>query len=160
MLQAEGRFTPDDSTWLSNLASNAMAARDLWLAGEYAHLLAALRWGTTWYPRGNAPARHSLPLLPADVFLTVSKLQHDIEQLLYLQEKGILGAELTDVIEAYRATAERLSTKGIAGQVPLDDEARKSIGHVFNRIVHVRDTPRIERVFSDSGAPRRWSIST
>ncbi|MER9428281.1 hypothetical protein [Mesorhizobium sp. M0408] len=149
-LKSIGRFSSDDATWLSNLASEAMGFRELWLAGEYAHLLAALRWGSKWYPSTNAAADHSLPLLPTDVFLTVSKLQHDVEQFLYLQNKGLLGPEFSSIIGAYRATVDNLKAKGIEGQVPLDDEARRTIGHVYNRIVHARYTPRVTRALSDS----------
>jgi hypothetical protein len=155
MLQSEGRFTPDDATWLGNLASEAMFSRDLWLAGEYSHLLAALRWGSRWHPAGHGAAKHPLPLLPTEVFLTVAKLRHDVEQFLHLQDKGLLGAEFSCVIDAYRATLGDMVAKGIEGQLALDDAAREAIGHVYNRIVHVRPTPRVKRALSDS-----WSSAT
>lgn len=144
---AEG-FTPDDAHWLSHLTSEAMRSRDLWLAGEYAHLLAALRWGSPW-----SDAKQRLPPLPTDVFLSRGKLQHDIDQFLYLQRTGVLGAELTPVVDAYRSIADALAAKGLHGQVPLDDEARRAIGHVYNRIVHVADAPRV----SGGALSRSWS---
>lgn len=150
MVLEEGRFTPDDVNWLSKLASEAMRSRDLWLAGEYAHLLAALRWGSPWYPAGHSTAKHPLPLLPTEVFLTIPKLQHDLEQFHYLHSKGVLGAELSRVIQAYRAIIDELAAKGLDGQVPLDGEARRAIGHVYNRIVHIRHAPRVSRALSDA----------
>lgn len=150
MLQSEGGVTPDDANWLGNLASEAMRSRGLWLAGEYTYLLAALRWGSRWYPAMNVASKHPLPLLPTDVVLSIPKLQHDVEQFLYLQDKGLLGPEFSHIIGAYRATIDHLTAKGIEGQAPLDKEARLAIGHVYNRIVHVRHTPRMKRALSNS----------
>jgi hypothetical protein len=135
---AEG-FSADDANWLSHLTSEAMRSRDLWLAGEYAYLLALLRWGS---PCHGAMKQRG-PLAPADVFLSCGKLQHDIEQFLYLQSIGVLGAEFSRVIDAWRSIADELASKGIHGQVPLDDDARQAIGHVYNRIVHICDAPRV-----------------
>jgi hypothetical protein len=45
---------------------------------------------------------------------------------------------------------DRLMSNGIAGRVPLDDEAQETIGHVFNRIIHVRDTPRVDHALSST----------
>jgi hypothetical protein len=149
-LRAEGRFTPDDANWLSDLTSRAMRSRGLWLAGEYAHLLAALRWGSAWYPPTDGTAGHALPLLPTEVFLTVPKLRHDVEQILHLQAKGLLGPEFSRVVDAYRATVDKLAAKRVEGQVPLDDEDRRAIGHVYGRIVHVRRAPRVKQALSDS----------
>jgi hypothetical protein len=139
-------FTPDGLNWLSHLTSEAMRSRDLWLAGEYAHLLAALRWGSPCY----GAMKHRFPPLPSDVFLSIAKLQHDTEQFLYLQSKGVLGTEFSQVIDTYLTIIDELAAKGMHGQVPLNDEARRVIGHVYNRIVHICDAPRVSGALSQS----------
>jgi hypothetical protein len=150
MLLRDEQFTTDDAHWLSNLTSQAMHARNLWLAGEFAHLLAALRWGSAWYPSGAVGATNRLPLVPTEVFLSAGKMQHDVEQFLFLQEKGLLGPEFSEIVATYRTLIDTLSARGIDGQVPLDDATRSAIGHVFNRIVYVRDTPRVQCALSNS----------
>ena len=149
----QGRFSEEDANWLAGRATAAMDLRDLWLAGEYAHLLAALRWGSPWYPRGNRSGRYALPFLPAEVFLTAPKLQHDIEQFLHLQRRGVLGPEFASIIAAYRELIDRLTAQGAVGQVSLDDEAQSTIGHVFNRIVYLHEAPRLARAFSNEWNP-------
>jgi hypothetical protein len=148
--QTDDEPSQEDGAWLAELTSVAMHSRKLWLAGEYAYLLAALRWGSNCYPRGNASATRALPLLPTEVFLTISKLRHDIDQYRYLQHSGVFGHELTPVIAAYQSVIDRLVANGADERIPLDEEAERSIGRVFNRIVHVRNTPRVSRAVSNT----------
>lgn len=134
--------------WLNQLAETAMKSRDLTLAGEYAAILAEFKWASRWYPqRGIGPAA-----APPQA-LTVPKLRHDIEQFAYLQQRGVLGAEFTDIIARYERTIARLEARDAIGQVPLDEDARREIGDVYNRIVHIRDTTRLPKVFSDAWEP-------
>lgn len=133
----------EGANWMIGLVTEAMQARDLRLAGEYAAILAGLRWGSTLYPPRRDGSLPPLPVQAPDVFLTISKLRHDIEQFLYLQSKGVLGNELTSIIKDYQDIIDRLTARGINGRVPLDDEAQRTIGHVYNRILHVRRTPRV-----------------
>jgi hypothetical protein len=71
-----------------------------------------------------------------------------VEQFLYLQQRGILGREFTEIIADYERIADRLTTDGLEGRTPLLDEDRDCIGHVYNRIVHVRQSPRVRRALS------------
>ena len=125
--------------------SAALRAGDLQLAGEQAARYAELCRGTRWYPI----RRDDDPELPASApwapVLTPSKLLHDIEQLEYLQGRGILGDELTPIIEQYEGLLDTLRPLGDGARVPLVGVARAQIGHVFNRLLHVRSTPRVER---------------
>jgi tetratricopeptide (TPR) repeat protein len=134
--------------WMDGLVSDAMRARDLTFAGEYAAILAALRWASPWYPLRRHGVRSSLPVRAPVVYLTVPKLRHDIEQFQYLQGLGVLGAEFTPIIKAYERVIERLIAEGENRRVLLSDEDRDTIGHVYNRIVHLRHTPRVEQALS------------
>ena len=49
---------------------------------------------------------------------------------------------------------ERWTPHGVDVRVPLDDEDRKRIGHVYNRIVHIRHTPRVRQALSG-----RWAAA-
>jgi len=134
--------------WINGLIASGMRDRDLTLAGEYAAILAALRWGS----RGNLPFRDGSlapPALPAAAhFLTGPKLLHDIAQFSYLQSRGVLGDEFTPIINHYRAISDRLAPHGSNARVPLEGEDRQAIGHVYNRIVHIRHTPRVAKALS------------
>ena len=99
--------------WMQNLVSNAMRSRDLRLAGEYAAILAELRWASPWYPQRRDESVLPLPVRAPAVFLTIPKLHHDIEQFEYLQSRGVLGDELTPIIENYQRVIDRLAPRGI-----------------------------------------------
>lgn len=141
--QSAAHGDADDLKWLAGEASAAMAAKDLAPAGEYAQLLAKLRWAPDSQPRHAAP-----------VYLSVAKLRHDIDQFRHLAERGRVGKYET-VIAAYEHVAERLEVQGVTGRVALDAAARRSVGHVYSRLVNVRDTPRLSRALSDRWDPSR-----
>jgi hypothetical protein len=141
---------PEGLAWLDKLAGASMQARDLRLAGEYAALLAQAQWGSEFYPPRNSAASPRLPVKTPPRFLTISKLRHDVEQFLYLQRNKKLGAEFTPIIKDYESTIDRLTARGILTRAPLDEGAERSIGHVYNRIVHVRDTPRLKQALSNN----------
>lgn len=148
---AEMLSGPDGQQWVDEMISAAMGARDLTRAGEYAELFARIRWGSDWYPPRPNGSGPPLSLLPNEVFLTIPKLAHDVEQFLYLQRRGIFGDELTPIIDDYRKVIERLMPAGNEARVQFDNETQSLIGHIYNRIIHVRKTPRVERALSD-----RW----
>jgi tetratricopeptide (TPR) repeat protein len=129
--------------WIQNLISIAMRSRDLRLAGEYAAIFTELRWASPWYPYPRKSSAFPLPFQPPNVYCTIPKLMHDIEQFKFLQQKGVLGNEFTTIIEHYQFMIERLATLGNNVRIPLNAEDRKIIGHVYNRIVHIRYTPRL-----------------
>jgi len=151
---AELRTGSEGVAWMAGLVTTAMQARNLRLAGEYASILAQLRWASPWYPARHSDSALPLPVQPPEVFLTIPKLRHDIEQFEYLQREGILGDQFTPVINDYQCVIDRLVSRGIDGQVALDPEDQRTIGHVYNRIVHVRHTPRVQQVFSG-----KWDAS-
>ncbi len=140
---------PGGRAWIRDLILAAMEARDLSLAGEYAAILAALRWATPWYPERPKGTFSRLPLDAPMRYLTIPKLRHDIEQFCYLQSRGLLGDEFTTIIREYERAIDRLTPFGMHARVPLTSEEHRTIGHVYNLIVHVRNTPRVRRALSD-----------
>ena len=139
---------PDTPPALSDRISTALRAGDLPLAGVEAARYAELCRATRWYPvrQGHDPELPaSVPWAPV---LTPGKLLHDIEQLEYLQGRGIVGDDLRPVIDRYDALLDTLRPLGAEARVPLVGVARDEIGHVYNRLVHVRATPRVERALS------------
>lgn len=138
----------DSRDWLRELIGSAMDASNLWLAGEYAAVSAALRWGSLWYPRDSDGYVPSPPIQPPVVQATTPKLRHDIEQFIYLQSHGVLGNEFTPIIKDYERVIDRLESLGSDARVLLNAEEQQAIGHVYNRIVHVRHTPRLGHALS------------
>lgn len=149
--EAAAAAPPSDSPRaLDARITAAMRSGDLKLAGEEAARYAALCRGTRWYPVRRARD----PRLPASVpwspILTPSKLAHDIEQLAYLRDRGILADETAPIIDRYEALLDTLRPLGEDARVPLVGVARDTVGHVYNRLLYVRATPRVERALSAS----------
>lgn len=136
--------------WMHDLVKAAMQRSNLDLAGEYAAILTELRWGSQWYPPGREEAFSAVQ--SPQMFLTVPKLQHDIEQFQYLQDRGILGTEFTQIREAYQTVIERLASNQ-QGRTPLTEADQAAIGQVYNRIVHIRPTPRVRQALSSEWNP-------
>jgi hypothetical protein len=139
---------PKGFDWTQRLVAKALQSPDLKLAGEYAEVLAKLSWASPWYPQRTGGVLQAIPAQTRKTLLTISKLRHDIEQFCYLQRHGVLGEEFTTIIENYQRVIKRLARHGMDVRVPLNSTDRQTIGHVYNRIVHIRHTPRINRVFS------------
>jgi tetratricopeptide (TPR) repeat protein len=133
------------------VSTEAMRSRDLSLAGKYARLLAAVRWGSRWYP-GTKNAT-TTPLEPVPVTPTIPKLEHDIEQLVWLRDHGILARESAAIIDGYRRLIEKLSLRNEQKPAARDDREQDLLDHVFNRILHVRDTPRLTHALSGTWEP-------
>lgn len=140
----------DSPSWMSGLVTRAMAEHDLTQAGDFAAVLAGLRWGSPLYPPRKPGRMPDIPVRSPEVFLSVGKLRHDIEQFLYLQEKGVLDDWFTAIIKDYQDALDRLAARGQGGRVPIDGETLRTIGHVYSRIVHIRHTPRTKRALSDT----------
>ena len=149
LLHQEIEESPDGTRWLHDVISTAMKERDLRFAGELASVLAMLRWGSARYPRDRFVP---VPALPPRAFVSVAKLRHDIEQLEYLRPR--LGGEVDPIIASYQRVLERFAARGGDGRFELDDETREEIGDTYNRILHVRPTPRVRDVFSPRWNPR------
>lgn len=141
--------SPGAMDWLGELTGASMQERDLQVAGEFATLLTQARWGSRFYPCATENAASRLPVSLLPRFLTIPKLQHDIEQFLYLQRARILGDEFTAIIMEYERTIDRLKAREVWTRVPIDEEAERTIGDVYNRIVHIRHTPTLLRPFSE-----------
>ncbi|MEU0919385.1 hypothetical protein ABZ384_18305 [Streptomyces cyaneofuscatus] len=132
----------DDATaWLPEAITVALERGDFPLAQGCAQLLARLRWDAA------DPARRSV------VPLSVPKLRHDIDQMRHLQGLGVLGAEYGQVIVSYQAVHDRLAAVGPDARKPLDPEADACIAPTYNRLLHIRDTPRVARALSDRWDP-------
>jgi len=149
LLHREIEEGPEGTRWIHEVISAAMKERDLRFAGELAAALAMLRWGSARYPRDRGVP---VPALPPRAFVTVAKLRHDIEQLEYLRPR--LGGDVDAIIASYQRSHDRLAARGGDGRFELDEETRAEIGETYNRILHVRSTPRVREVFSPRWNPR------
>jgi hypothetical protein len=134
---------------LRQLLFQALKSADLPLAGASAEVLAAIAWGSRYYPQDSRDGRLAIPAAPPDASLTSSKLRHDAAQLGYLASRGLIDADLAHISEAYDNWAAKLEMMGSSARQPLQGEALADLGHVFNRIVHVRETPRVSQALGD-----------
>jgi hypothetical protein len=135
--------------WFTGVVVAALNAGELQRAGMYYELLASLRWGSRWY---RCSADHPVDLVPDSLpneSITIPKLQHDIEQLTYLREIGVLGEGFLPVIARYHELLESMLPLGANSRLSLDHEMRQSIGDVYNRIVHIRRAPRVREALSN-----------
>lgn len=91
----------------------------------------------------RAPGEEAFGHLATFRRTSVSKLEHDIEQIQYLQDRHAIknGAALLD---AYR-TVQRQLPKPEPGSrlIDLDGESRKMIGSTYNRLWHLADAPEV-----------------
>ncbi|MFF8835689.1 hypothetical protein [Streptomyces sp. NPDC015130] len=133
----------DEEEWLPEAITVALERRDFLLAEGCALLFARLRWGS------------SDPAVRSAVPLSVPKLRHDIDQMRHLRELGVLGEEYDRVVEDYRSVHDRLADAGPGTREPLDTDANRGIAPTYNRLLHVRDTPRVARALSG-----RWDPAT
>jgi len=131
---------------IEDALTSALESNDLQRAAKRARQLAELRCGSRWYPRRPPRLRHSLPI-EAPVDITAAKLRHDSLQFKYLQYRGVLGKEFSPVIEEYEALVEEIAAQGIT-RVPYDPGRHSRIKHVYNRIIHIRETPRVINALS------------
>ncbi|MEU8758816.1 hypothetical protein [Streptomyces sp. NPDC048659] len=122
--------------WLPDAVTAALEQCDFTLAEGCARLFARLRWGA------DDPAARSL------VPLSVPKLRHDLAQLRHLRGLGVLGPAYADVIAAYEEAHARLAERGPDARERLDPEAHPGLTGTYNRLLHVRETPRVDRALS------------
>jgi len=138
-------------TWMRDVATTAMRSPDLSSAGAYAAIAAELRWGTPSLNGSEiSPPLPDIPMIP----LSVPKLRHDANQLSYLQTVGILDSQFDTYISRYRDIAHTLAADGgpDARAVP-DDDSYQLIRDIYNRLLYVRPTPRVERALSKAWSP-------
>lgn len=152
--RAEFDTDGDGLTWMQRLVNTSLMDRDLTLAGRYAAMVARLRWGTGLLPPGAEEASPSYPP-------SIAKLRHDAEQLRYLRREGILGDEVSAVIEQYQGLMDQLAARGPEARQPLDSDQTRAIRYAYNRLLHVRPTPRVRQALSgrwDAAAVERQYI--
>lgn len=138
--------TRGGEAWGDGLIADGLGAEELEPVAGYAAAFAAARWGTADAEPVAAPPPRSL---------TVSKLRHDLDQLGYLRGRGLGGSWLDGAARAYAATLDRLAPLGPEGRAPFDTQAQKELGPFYNRLWHVRSSPRVPRALSSSWAPAR-----
>ena len=128
-----------------------MCSHNLGLAGAFARVYASLRCAGT---AAASSQERSPPCIPNDVFLTRSKLEHDIEQFQYLADLGTLCDEFRILIPAYRQVMEELPLDAPDRRVALSEAHTAAIGHAYARLIHVRHSPRLPQALSDSWSGR------
>lgn len=140
--------------WLRARIVEAMERSDLGFAGNLAHLLAAVRWGSRWYPaRPGADARDRPP--PPHLRLSLPKLRHDLAQFRHLRAAGRLdGVDGIDrVVAGFRATVDRHAGLGDNARAPLDAIDEQRVGRAYGRIIHLGEAPRLPAALSPAWDP-------
>jgi hypothetical protein len=132
-----------------------MEWRDLRASGQLGLLYAAARWGSQWYPgpAANHALRLPIPSRPPRTSVSLPKLRHDIDQFCYLRDRGLLDSKFEPVIDDYREVAGSLANARPEVRVPLEGDIAARIGHVYNRIVHMPQPPRIDNALSRAWDP-------
>jgi len=146
LFRAELAEAGDGAAWLGAAISRAMQEVDLSVAGELAAILAALERGSEWYP----PAAVGPPPPLADLQISVPKLEHDLAQLRYLRELGVLDTSFDELIEAYAGAAQRHAPLGDNACAALGPDDVHPLGRAYGRLVHVASAPRIDAALSAS----------
>jgi tetratricopeptide (TPR) repeat protein len=135
--------SPNDFQLLGTVVSVALSAGDLTRAAKYADRLVLGRRSSRWFPTPSEMLAANYPKF--ELLLNVHKLEHDIEQLCYLQRQGLLTAEFTPFIRSYECLVTRLLPWGKEAFMPFGEDERRRIGDVYNRIVHFRPALRVKR---------------
>ncbi len=74
-----------------------------------------------------------------------SRIKHDMEQVRDLTDRGVLGAEHRDYLEALTAIHHRGAREGQESRyLQPDEKEARAIEPSFNRILHVADCPALE----------------
>jgi hypothetical protein len=145
----------EGATFVRAAAVEAMAWRDLRVAGALAEIYTATRWSSSWWPGPDAAAhlRVPVPARPPRTQLSVLKLTHDIDQLNHLMGRDLVGADLKRVAEDYAEIEQRLIPQGPEARFPLSAEHEQRIGLVYNRILHMTRAERMTKALSLSWNP-------
>jgi hypothetical protein len=69
-----------------------------------------------------------------------------------LLASDLIGIEFIDIIERYNKVIKELQSQTGTKSISLTDHARDLIGHVYGRIVHIRQSNR----FVDGALSRKW----
>ena len=144
---------PGNRALLDQVITVNLRAGDLAGASDLADEYAFLSHGSRWFTGSS----RDLPV-PEEPFpvplLSAGKLEHDIEQFTYLQERGLLPGELAGITERYRTVLERIAPLGDTARAELSAADRDLIGHVYDRVVYRRPAPGISNALSRTWRPR------
>ena len=138
--------------WLQSLVSNAMRDRNLSCCGHFADILAFIRRSSPWRLHSAFKSLSQLPVAEPERYVSVGKLEHDIEQFRYLQSIGVFGQEIEAVINVYSGVRTRLRDKAVSGRLAMEETTQAAIGDVYSRLIHRREAPRLRKPFSNSWA--------
>jgi tetratricopeptide (TPR) repeat protein len=142
----------DGYIWMRGMLMQSMAVTDLSFASNYAAILAELRWGSNCYIPTIKDNRLISDRVPSET-LTVAKLEHDIEQFEYLRKRGLIGEEFEKIEAHYRILSDRIASQGPEARILPGPDDYSIIGGIYNRILNIRHTPRLKRVFSEKWTP-------
>lgn len=143
LLREELAADPGGLDWMQSELTAAMRQRSLDLAGRYARIFAEVRWGL---PLSSGQSVTPTPSFP----VSAAKLRHDADQFDYLAQRGSLPFNWRELASQYRSLADRIALRGADARVPLDSQELRALWPTYNRLLHVRATPRIGRAISDN----------
>src|SRR5207302_1944 len=75
---------------------------------------------------------------------TEEKLRHDVEQIRYLGTQGIRSDSLEKAAREYERLLDEIEWDKDHGAVEFSEEQYGRIADVYNRAVHVADTPAVQ----------------
>ena len=125
-----------------------MARQDLEFASRLAKIFARLRWSSPLNPLKINGVE--VKALSPVVFLSENKLKHDIEQLEYLIENKVCSFDLESLRCDYKETMSALDTSQPDEHVELDKTSSDEVKSLFNKVINVRNSQRVEQVFAKS----------
>jgi hypothetical protein len=127
---------PDGERWFSDMIMRALELPSLSLAGNLAQILVHLQRGGPWFADAHDPPTFSR-------FITLPSLRHDLAQLRYLKDLGILGRSADEAINRYTDAIVRYEDLGNNRRVPLSAIDEREIGTRWARIIYLDPGPRV-----------------
>ena len=123
-----------DRKLLDDAISSALEAGKLSLASKWAKLFADLtRNQSTHFATHDGS---HIPCDPTIQMLTLDKLSHDLQQLLYLKKKR--GLDLDSAIEAYTKAVSALARSQDKRPRPLNEDEANLIGDTYGKIWNIK----------------------
>lgn len=123
-----------------------MGADDLGPAGELARIIAEARHAGSL--PGSPRTAPKVAETPDPRRLSRGKLVHDIDQLSWLRDRGLVGAEVDRAIARCRELVSELESLDVEARTPVP--ADDAIASLYGRLSHLRPTPRVPQALSDS----------
>ena len=151
--RAEVASGTEGAAWVRAAAVEAMAWRDLSVAGTLARLYATATWGSRWLSGLDADGSIEVPARVPRNHLSLAKLRHDIDQFRHLRDHTGSTIEYGELIDLYTALAERLEPVGFEARRPMTDDEEARIGHVYNRILRLPQVPRMAHALGGGWDP-------